>query len=401
MKNPTFVRRLVLKNYRSVESCGLQLGPLVFLVGPNGAGKSNVIDALRLITDSLRSSLDHALRERGGIHEVRRRSGGHPTHFGIRVDFTLPDGGQEGHFSFEVGAVKQKGFEVKTEECVVGKSRYLVRSGSVRTMTGKVSPPASRDRLYLVTAAGLPEFRPVFDALSRMGFYNLNPDQIRSLQSPDQGEILARDGRNLPSVLQNLSRSANGVSEAKQRIERYLSRVVPGVEGVDPKRLDHMETIEFRQRVVGQKEPWRFSAITMSDGTLRALGTLVALFQPFAPLPVPLVGIEEPEIALHPAAAGVLLDALREASQSRQVLVTSHSPDLLDDPELQGSELLAVVARDGLTEVGPIDQAGKDALRNHLYTAGELLRLNQLQPAEALFDREEAVQMRLFDQCST
>ena len=48
---------------------------------------------------------------------------------------------------------------------------------------------------------------------------------------------------------------------------------------------------------------------------------------------VPLVGIEEPEIALHPAAAGVLRDSLRDASESSQVIVTSHSPDLLDDEE--------------------------------------------------------------------
>ena len=69
----------------------------MFLVGQNGSGKSNFLDALRLVADSLNSSLDHALRERGGIKDVRRRSGGHPTHFGIRLDFRLPDG-REGLF---------------------------------------------------------------------------------------------------------------------------------------------------------------------------------------------------------------------------------------------------------------------------------------------------------------
>lgn len=74
----------------------------------------------------------------------------------------------------------------------------------------------------------------------------------------------------------------------------------------------------------------------MSDGTLRALGVLVSLFQYSngGGAPVRLVGIEEPETALHPAVAGLLLDALKEASGRIQAIVTSHSPDLLDNSEL-------------------------------------------------------------------
>jgi hypothetical protein len=85
-----FLTRVVLKNYKSIAVSGVDLRALTFLVGPNGSGKSNFLDALRFTSDSLRSSLDNALRERGGIAEVRRRSGGHPTHFGIRLEFQLP-----------------------------------------------------------------------------------------------------------------------------------------------------------------------------------------------------------------------------------------------------------------------------------------------------------------------
>ncbi len=65
-----FLTRVMLRNYRSIEACDVELGPLTFLVGQNGSGKSNFLDALRLITDALRTSLDHALRDRGGVHEV-------------------------------------------------------------------------------------------------------------------------------------------------------------------------------------------------------------------------------------------------------------------------------------------------------------------------------------------
>lgn len=86
------MRRVTIRNYKSIAACQVQLGPLMFLVGPNGSGKSNFLDALRFAADALRSSLDHALRERGTIKEVRRRSGGHPNHFALRFDFVLPSG---------------------------------------------------------------------------------------------------------------------------------------------------------------------------------------------------------------------------------------------------------------------------------------------------------------------
>ena len=206
------------------------------------------------------------------------------------------------------------------------------------TSSVEVTPAATTDRLYLVNASGLPEFRPVYEAFSRMGFYSLNPDTIRALQAPDPGDLLIRDGSNLASVLAQLS------PRVKERIEEYLAEVVPGVHGVDVKEVGHMETLEFRQDVAGAKYPWRFIANNMSDGTLRVLGILVALFQENHEVKkrALLVGIEEPEVALHPAAAGVLLDGLRDAADKTQVIITSHSPDLLDDKNLEVESILAV-----------------------------------------------------------
>lgn len=103
--SPVFVPRVRLKNYKSIAACDVTLQNLTFLVGPNDAGKSNFVDALRFVTDSLRSSLDHALRDRGGIDNVRRRSADHPTHFEVRLDFQIGDA--RGHFAFRVGAIQK------------------------------------------------------------------------------------------------------------------------------------------------------------------------------------------------------------------------------------------------------------------------------------------------------
>ena len=396
MTDRRLLTRVCLRNYRSIAACDVRPAQLSFLVGANGSGKSNFLDGLRFVADSLRFSLDHALRDRGGIGEVRRRSGGHPNHFGIRLEFKLAE--CSGSYAFEVGARNPGGFQVQREVCEIQsagdalrRESYRIENGDVRASTLGTAPPASADRLYLVNVSGLPAFRPLYDALSGMGFYNLNPAEIRELQPPDPGELLRRDGSNLASVLAVLAASSPTV---KQRIEDYLARVVPGLSGVDSKSVGTKETLEFRQIVQGAAAPWRFLASNMSDGTMRALGVLVALFQSNGSQARHLIGIEEPELALHPAAAGILTDALREASQRVQVLVTSHSPELLDNEGIPDEAILAVVSEEGETRIGPLDAAGRSVLRDHLYTPGELLRMDQLRPDPEL---SRPKQLALFD----
>jgi predicted ATPase len=400
MSDPVFLTRVVLRNYKSIAKCEVALGALTFVVGPNGAGKSNFLDALRLVAESLNASLDHALRERGGINEVRRRSADRPTHFGIRLEFRLPDG-HRGVYAFRVGAQKKGGYEVQQEECCVcpsgvgEESRYRVVSGEVIEANGATMPPASRDRLYLVNAAGLPGFRPLFDALSHMGFYNFNPDAIRDLQQPDPGDVLRRDGSNMASVLRLLAREN---PETRQQVTEFLAKVVPGVTDVTPKNVGKKETLEFRQMVGSSKTPWRFPAENMSDGTLRALGVLTALFQSGSDgaTRVPFIGIEEPEAAVHPGAAGVLRDGLRTATATTQVAVTSHSPDLLDDKGIGADCILGVASINGETKIGPVDAVEQSVLRDRLFTAGELLSRGQLAPDIERINRTPATQLELF-----
>ena len=376
--DPRLVTRIALRNYKSIAACDVYPAPLSFLVGPNGCGKSNFLDALRFVAEALRFSLDHALRDRGGIQEVRRRSGGHPNHFGIRVDLQLA--GAEGWYAFRVAAKPGGRYSVQQEECFVvsegGHGSYTVADGKVEASTICNPPACASDRLYLTNMSGFDVFRPLYDALSGMGLYNLNPEAIRDLQSPDPGELLERDGSNLASVLPNLD------GDRKTAVEEYLAAMIPGVTGVAARTMGSKLTLDFHQDVRGARQPSQFLAGNMSDGTLRALGVLVALFQSKGD-PMRrrhLVGIEEPENALHPAAAGVLFDSLTDASRLAQVVVTSHSADLLDNDTIPESAILAVLSEQAETRIGPLDEAGRSALHDHLFTAGELLRMDQLRP---------------------
>jgi predicted ATPase len=365
MSDSTFLTRVVLKSYKSIPHGDVRLGPLSFIVGPNGAGKSNFLDAIRFTADALRTSLEHAVRSRGGFSEIVHQSTRHPSSFGMRLEFTLgPD--RQGYYAYCIGLAEDGGFRVRREECWVcgspGSSTgtsFKIKDGHLVAADVRLAPAAFSDRMYLVNASGLAEFRPVYDAFSRMGFYNLSPALMRGSNAKDTGDLLAREGSNLASVLAKLSLRS---PELKSRIEEYLARIVPGVTEIDANPAGTTgESLTIHKRLKGSIYPWRFSAVNMSDGTLRALAILVALFQATDEdgAKIPLIGIEEPELGLHPAAMGILREAIREASRTTQVLVTSHSPELLEDSTATET-ILAVLADDGLTRIGAIETASAD-----------------------------------------
>ena len=379
--------RVVLRSYKSIAACDVSPAQLSFLVGPNGSGKSNFLDALRFVADALRSSLGDALGERGGIKEVLHRSeAGGAQEFGIRFDFQAS--GVEGRFALEIGGRPRGGYVVLGEECVLVRPEggsidsYRVETGSVVASTIRHPPASAGDGLYLRNVSGLPEFRPAYDALTGMAVYNLDVGSLRALQPPEPATLLKRNGSNFASVLRELGSRSPGRKEA---VEEYMAVVVPGLAGVDVCPVGPSLALQFRYAASGGgAAPRHFFANGMSDGTLRALGALVALFQGDGDERTggkpSLVGIEEPEGALHPGAAGALVEALSDASERVQVLVTSHSADLLDNDAIREGSILAVASRHGRTTIGPLDRAGRSVLHKRLFTAGELLRMDQLQP---------------------
>jgi predicted ATPase len=391
-----FVRRLRLRNYKSISVCDVELGQLTLLVGRNGSGKSNFLDGLRFVADGLNLSLDHAIKSRGGIDAVRRRSTGHPHNFGIDLELQLSDD-EFANYGFEIAAQPSGGLRVKYERLRIhtGTNQpiagfqiidgQLQHSPSQPLLAGgnghgahDAMPPVLPDRLYLVYAAGLPQFRRVYDELRAIGIYNFNPQAMKELEEPDAETLLRRDGSNIASIVARLSKEK---PESIERIRGYLRTIVPEIRDLSSEQFGPRVALVFRQLLEGSKHPWKFFASNMSDGTLRALGALVAVQQlADTSLHARLIGIEEPEAALHPAATAALMDALREAATQTQVLVTTHSPDLLDRVDPQTEHLLVLQAVQGRSEVASVDVASKEAIRNHLYTAGELLRMDQLTP---------------------
>jgi predicted ATPase len=244
-----------------------------------------------------------------------------------------------------------------------------------------------------VNASALPEFHPVYALLSGMEFYTPDPEIMRvDLDTTGSADTLDSDGENIASVLDRLSRTQRST---KERIDQYLRAIVPGLERVETVEFEHYKLLNFYITAAGFLS--KFLASSMSDGTLRALALLVALFQNAgSDSRVSVIAIEEPETGLHPAATAVLLDAIREASGSVQVVATSHSADLLDSSDIASDAIRAVSWENGQSEILVVDNATRSALHDRLYTAGELLRMGGLIPEPHQSDADAESEVQLF-----
>jgi len=389
------ITRAVVRNYKSIATCRVELSDLTVFVGPNGAGKSNFIDALSFVQECLGASIELAFKNRGGIGAVRRRSGGHPTHVGIRLLLDLGED-RSADYAFEIAAKPTERFRVAYERCVVRpfmgeEFAFEVRDGRFEREIPGIRPQVSADRLALFAASATDEFRPVYDFLTSMRFYSVVPERLRELQEPDPGDYLKRDGSNAAAVLKRLAGNG-GPTNRYQRLCRLLSKVVSGLEKVDYRAVASKETIQFKQAVAGQKHPWTFEALNMSDGTLRVLGLLLAVYQSGDHS---VVAVEEPEATVHPGVAELVVDVFLDAAKETQVLLTTHSPDILDHKELKDTQIRTVENRGGKTIISPLADSSREAIRRRLFTAGELLRSGELNPDPAAAS-ENLEQLSLF-----
>jgi len=380
MKKP-MLRQVQIRNYKNIAACIVNLERFTVLVGPNGAGKSNFVDALSFVADCLSHSVQLAFANRGGIAAVRRKSGGHPTHIGLRLRLDLADGGWA-DYAFDLAARRREAFSIARERCVVQsfmgpRHEFEIEHGTFTRQVPGIRPRVQSDRLALTILSAAEEYRPVFDFLTGIRRYNLRPESVRALQDPDPGEglVLLSDGGNAAAVLRRIKEESSRNGHAYERICRLLGKVVSGTTSVLPKSLGHKDTLEFRQDV-GQQHTWRFDALNMSDGTLRVLGILLAVYQS---QPAALIAIEEPESTIHPAAVEILMDILIDGTERSQVLLTTHSPDVLDNKRLLDSQIVAVESAQGVAQITPLTETTRDVIRQRLYTAGELLRQGEIQ----------------------
>jgi predicted ATPase len=380
-----FVTRVRVTDFRSIAGCDVSLGPLTVLLGFNASGKSNFLDALGFVADALKTSPQRAIAERGGLDALLRRT---PTRaadsFTIALDLSLPplEVGRDpfiASYTVEFGRSPTEG-----PPRVVLRERCTVSPSSADQSEGVLERRSTDLRLGLPVAAATDHrLAAVDEALRAMAFYELDSAVLRSLDEETTRQAqLGPAGEHLGHVLGMLLREDPG---GKERLDSYLSALVPNALGIDERREGRYSTVEARfQSTAGDGVVEVFPRETLSEGTLRAAGVLAALSQlPAFDGRICLIGIEEPETALHPATVGALYEALDDAAQRTQVIVTSQSSDLLDNEYIRLDHIRAVANVNGVTYVGPVDDAGRAIVDKQIMTISELHRSGQMMPVPA------------------
>lgn len=412
------VRRLILKGFRSVPAARIEFDNPTFLVGRNGSGKSNIADAFAFLAEAMVSPLQEIIDRRGGIANILHKTPEEnvPSSLGIAIECDYSEilrnsiknfenleaevtAGSvvNARYAFELRPLPEYRLEIVREQCILttrsGKKRWLDRRQksfrtNVEPFAGQRGTMMASESLTMPFLAD--DFLQIFQILRRMRVYSIEPFRLREMQDPDSGANLRRDGTNAASVLEEIRRRAPG---DLKRIEQFLSAIVPNTGTVSTIRHGQKLALEFTQEW-NEGKRLSFDAFNMSDGTLRAFALLLAVFQRETPS---VIVVEEPEASIHPAAAGAILDLLRQASNQMQVVVSTHSPDILDAKWIGEQNLRVVSWQKGATSVSSVSELSRRALQDHLMGAGELLRSEALEPAP-LFEDVTANEHSLFEE---
>lgn len=371
--NDPRLTRMTVSNYRSIgEDVSIDFEPLTVLVGINGSGKSNLLDAPRFIAQALTEGLENAVEERHGFNSMLRDVGG--PRATLRITLELAHADWEAEYSVELGAPKKQPDEssVRSEALQVIETGSQVRNtlstnsrGTVSsTWSGLDAPVRDKRSLTLFSVGGDARLEPVVAALRRIETYALFPEELRQPKPPSQRSYLSKFGDNWPSVVRRVM-----ATSAARDLQLSLDRVTGDIVDLRALRLGAGFLVaEFGHARPNGRTQW-FDAARESDGTLRVAGILTALVQQPA---LTMIGVEEPEQTVHAGVIPILMDFLREASRSSRVVVTTHSPDLLD---LVPVAAIRVVDRiDGTTRVARLDEGQQTLVKQRLTTAGELLR---------------------------
>lgn len=333
-----------LENWRNFVQIRTGLQRRVFLVGPNASGKSNFLDAFRFLHDivSVGGGLEAAVRRRGGISRLRSLAARNPSD--VVIDVRLGSEENEAAWAYELRLTQDK-----RQRPVIKKER-VQKDGSdvvVRPNEADREDPERLTQTYLQQVNVNREFRAVADFLGSIRYLHLVPQLVRE---PDRS-VGRRNDPFGGDFLEQVARTLETTQRSRlRRIRDALRVAVPQLDALELWR-DDRGTPHLR----GRYEHWRPQGAwqtedQFSDGTLRLLGLLWVVLDGAGPLL-----LEEPELSLHPEVVRFIpqMFARMQRRSGRQVMVSTHSTDLLGDEGIGLDEVLLLLPGSEGTSVQP------------------------------------------------
>ena len=333
------IELLRVKNYRALRDIELkQLKPLTVFLGANGSGKSTFFDVFAFLSECFTDGLRRAWDKRGRFKELRSRGCDGQIEFELKYREEPKSPIITYHLSIDEDI---KGPFVDTEwlqwrPSSRGKPvRFLDFHRGVGSVIAGETPNEEDEQIneqlddpsvLAVNMFGQLTRHPRVSALRRFitdwHLSYLSADATRGITEAGPQERLSETGDNLPNVIQHLKEQC---PERLEKILAVLSDRVPRLEKVETElTIDGHLVLQIKDAPFEQPILAKFA----SDGTLKLLSYLTLLYDPESPQ---LIGIEEPENYLHPRLLTGLVGDCLEASASSQLMITTHSPHLVNE----------------------------------------------------------------------
>lgn len=364
-----FIKKIKLINWKNFQDVEISLGARTFIIGANASGKSNFLDALRFLRDVAKQSggLQYAVESRGGIKKIRCLSARNRSN--VRIEVHLADMSSQTMKWIYVLDFKHTGGGVFKNEVIINNEKVWSEEKMEwilnRTKDSQKEDSETIKFTHLEQITANKRFREIASFFTDLQYLNIVPVLVRDSDS----YILSRDkedfyGRNFIERVSKMNEKTKNSYFSK--INQVLKIAVPQLEELklikDENGVPHVETRYNHWRAKGNKQ----REDQLSDGTLRLIGLLWSLLDG-----TETVLLEEPEINLHSEIIKLLPEFIskmqRKKNNIRQVIITTHSYDLLDSKMIGLNEVIVltptsegtkITSADNLPDVKKLIQAG-------------------------------------------
>ncbi len=375
MNSQNLIQKISISTYKSLRNVTFEPGPLSVLIGPNASGKSNFCDAIDFLSTNYKWNLETAVHSKGGYENIcyrlKRRSKA-PIEFTITAK--LPFHKYFSHFLHSQGAKGgvlyfEHTFSFKPVTQAIKSPFSIVQENLRLKLPYKGSNNNLREVLWITRRDDKVSTKPEYDEVkqqkhSQDRYFNFITDSIvdinmQKLKMPETKSVLSLShlpliiqsnvlgdirvhqfspiicreagvptptpemdiyGRNLPGIIEYLKKEHPNIY---RKIEVSIKEVMPQFEKLDV-QYTLQKTLGLRLKESGFGRSW--VAEDISDGTIQTIALLAAIYDPRTPLVV----IEEPENSIHPWALRSFVEACRDASKTKQIILTTHSPIITD-----------------------------------------------------------------------
>lgn len=338
---PARIQSIHVQNYRALRDLRLDnITPLTVLMGPNGSGKSTLFDVFAFLSEAFTEGLRKAWDRRGRFRELRSRESDGP----IRIEIKYREQPGTPLITYHLEIDERNNAPVVAREFLRWKRGHPAapfhfldyRYGEGEVISGeapepnhkRIPRPLSGPDVLAVNALGQLAENPRVIGLRNFitGWHlsYLSADASRGRPEAGAEERLSKTGDNLANVIQYLEEQHTDRLDA---IFDTLRRRIPRLERVKADPLaDGSLLLRIKDAPFSEPVLSRFA----SDGTLKLLAYLTLLYDPDPPR---LIGIEEPENFLHPRLLPELAEECNQAADRTQLILTSHSPFLVNGLE--------------------------------------------------------------------